>query len=346
MAKLEVTVATINWNGGSCVKTFFESVKSQDFPKEKMEIIMVDNGSTDGSLEFVKENFPFVKIIEKEKNYGFATACNIAFAAASANLFITTGNDTIMPENFVSSMVSEIKKTKAAVVVAKDYPIGSSLDLPRQRDTVNIICGNAVGAVSGNGHAVMPRGSFIIDKNQISGKLFDDDYFAYGEDTWLGFKLLLEGKKIYASDKCKIWHDGAKSGSRLPTLNFYTERNRLLNIFTFFKIKTIIKVFPLLAADFFLRIFLFLFSFNFMRLKSLLSASFWIILNFGKVLSKRNEMQKRRIFDDDKLINSMSCKLYGYQRRGHARFFLMLDKFTKFYCRIAMLNVYEIEKGG
>ena len=83
MAKPEVTVATINWNGGSYAKTFFESVKLQDFPKGKMEVIMIDNGSTDGSLEFVKENFPFVKIIEKEKNYGFATACNIAFAAAS-----------------------------------------------------------------------------------------------------------------------------------------------------------------------------------------------------------------------------------------------------------------------
>lgn len=345
MAKPEVTVATINWNGGNYVKTFFDSVRKQDFPKGKMEVIMVDNGSTDGSLEFVKKNFPFVKVIEKEKNYGFATACNIAFEAAAANFFITTGNDTIMPEDFVSNMVSEIKKTKAAVVVAKDYPVGGSLDLPRHRDTINIICGNAVGAVSGNGYAVMPRGSFIIDKSQIGKKLFDDDYFAYGEDTWLGFKLLLEGKKISASEKCKIWHDGAKTGSRLPTLNFYTERNRLLNIFSFFKAGTIIKIFPLLAADFFTRIFLFMISLNFKRLQSLLSASLWMILNFGKVLSKRNEIQKKRILGDDKLINSMSCKLYGYQRRGHAMLFEMLDKFTKLYCRLAGLNVYEIKSG-
>ncbi len=344
MAKPEVTIATINWNGGGYVKTFFESVKLQDFPKEKMEIIMVDNGSTDGSLEFVKKNFPFVKIIEKEKNYGFAEACNIAYSASSAKFFLTSGNDTIMPKDLVSNMVSEIKGGDASIVVANDYPVGRSLDSTQPKFTVNIICGNAKVFSDDGNFAAIPRGTFIIDKSQIPEPLFDPDYFAYGEDTWLGFKLILQGKKVINSKKCKVWHDGAKTGYRLPTLSFFTERNRLLNILTFFKPITIFRMLPLLLADFLVKIFYFAITMNFRRLYNFACACGWIVFNFGSVLEKRKSIQKIRKNSDEDIISKLSCRLYAYQRKENERAFGFLDKLLKSYCKLAGLKVYEFDR--
>lgn len=342
MTKPEVTVATINWNGIKFIKEFFDSVKDQNFPLEKTEVLMIDNGSTDGSRELVREKYPFVKIIELEKNYGFAEACNIAFRSSSSDLFLISGNDTIMPPTFVSDMISEIKRLKIAVIVSNDYPIGSDLSSFRPRDTVNIICGNAVGSINEFNSTAIPRGTFIVNKKQIAGDLFDGDYFAYGEDAWLGFKLLLQGKEVAYSNKCRLWHYGAATGSKLPTLNFYTERNRLLNIFTFFKLKTIIKIFPLLIIDFFLKFLSFTFMLNFKRLSNFLKAHAWMFLNVRKIMKKRIALQAERRFDDEKIISIMSYKLYGYQRGGKKIFFNLIDKFMEIYCRLVGLRVYEL----
>lgn len=341
--KQEVTLATVNWNGMKYVKDFFTSVAKQNFSREKMEVIMVDNGSTDGSKEFVKENFPFVKIIELEKNHGFSEACNMAYRKSSAQLFLELGNDMIMPEDFVSNMIAEIRKSGAVVVVARDYPVGSSLSEERPADTINVICGNAVGARTDYEMPAIPRGSFIIDKAQIGEELFDSEYFAYGEDTWLGFKLLLSGKKAIYSKKCKIWHDGAKTGSRLKELSFLTERNRLMNILIFFKKTTMLKIFPLVMLDFMIKLLYFLVSLNFRRLRNLLGAHAWIILNLGKVLQKRRKIQAERKKGDDEIISIMSYKLYGYQRKGEKKFiFSIIDKVMEAYCKIAGLRVYEL----
>ena len=344
MKNPEVTIATVNWNGMKYVKTFFDSLVEQKFSKEKMEIIMVDNGSTDGSLDFVKKRYPFVKIIELEKNFGFAEACNIAYRNSSAPFFLEAGNDTIMPADFVSNMVSEIREKKAAVISAVDYPWGSNIEEQRETDTVNIILGNAVGARKDFGNPAIPRGTFIVDKFQIGKELFDGEYFAYGEDTWLGMKLLLAGKKSFFSQECKIWHDGAKTGSRLPTLSFFTERNRLLNIFTFFKLSTIVKIFPIMTFDFFAKLFYFSLTINFQRLKNFLSAYAWMVFNFRKVIGKRKVIQAERKFSDENIISVMSYKLYGYQRKSGSPIFDFIDRLMKFYCVIMRLNVYELKR--
>ncbi len=340
----EITIATINWNGIKYVKDFFTSVAAQDFSKGKTEVIMVDNGSTDGSLEFVKENFPFVKVIELGKNFGFTEACNIAYKSSEGKYFLQSGNDTIMPADLVSEMFSEIKKSNAAAVVATDYLMGSDLSEARKIDTINIICGNALGVRDDFETPAIPRGTFILDKEQIGKELFDAEYFAYGEDTWLGFKFLLSGKKAVYSKKCKIWHDGAKTGSRLPTLTFYTERNRLLNILTFFRPATILKISPIMLADFFAKLFSFSLTLNFQRLKNILRAYAWLFLNAKKVFQKRAAIQKERKFGDEKIISIMSYKLYGYQRKTFGPLLLLADWFMKLYCRLLGLKVYEFQK--
>ncbi len=344
--KPEVSVVTVNWNGKKFLADFFNSIKEQDFPRKKIEVIMVDNGSTDGSVDFVNKNFPFVKIVKLEKNFGFSEGCNVAHAHAAADLVFVIGNDSILPRDLVSKMVSEIKELGAGMLAADDYPIGSKLSEFKPLDTINIICGNAVGVVDKPGAEAVPRcAAFIVDKKIVGKKLFDMDYFAYGEDVWLCFRLLLQGKGVKYSENCRVWHFGAGTGSRVPTISFFTERNRLLNIFTFLKFSTIMKILPVMIFDFFVKFFSFLLKLNFKRLSNFLKAYGWFALNLKTVIKKRKERQLERKLDDDVIISKMSYKLYGYQRGRHKFLAALLDKAVVLYCRLVGLNIYEFQKG-
>ncbi len=345
--KPEVSIVTLNWNGREFLEGFFDSIRKQDFPKNEIEVLMVDNGSTDSSVEFVEKKFPFVKIVKLEKNFGFSEGCNVAYARAAADLVFVIGNDSILPRDLVSNMVSEIKDLGVGMLAADDYPVGGDLSKFKPLDTINIICGNAAGAVSRKGAETVPRcAAFIVDKKIVGKKLFDGDYFAYGEDVWLCFRLLLQEKKVKYSENCRIWHFGAGTGSRVPTISFFTERNRLLNIFTFLKFSTIMRILPIMVFDFFVKFFSFTFKLNFKRLSNFLKAYGWIFLNFGVVLKKRNERQMERKIGDDVIVSKMSCKLYGYQRGRHKFLAGLLDKTILLYCRLVGLNIYELQKGA
>ncbi len=345
MQKPELSIITVNWNGGHFLANFLQSVERQTFQRSLLEVVMIDNGSSDGSVELVKKRFPFVKIIELGKNLGFSEAANIAYKFCHSNFVMVAGNDTILPDDFLENFLSDAKKIGAAITVANDYPPGLDLDIFRPLDTVNLICGNSVGSVADYDTPVIPRCAvFIGDRKQIGEYLFDPDYFAYGDDTWMCFRLILAGKRVCYSKTCKVWHRGAGTGSRVPTLAFFTERNRLLNIFTFFEISTIIKIFPVMFFDFFAKFFYFIFSANFNRLVNFLKAYGWFILHFREVFDKRSERQEKRKFKDDVLISRMSYKLYGHQRNWNSFLFKFVDIVLFNYCKLMKLKVYEIKK--
>ncbi|HLE07154.1 MAG TPA: glycosyltransferase [archaeon] len=347
MPKPDLSIATVNWNGKAFLESFFSSIEKQKFPKHSLEVVMIDNGSSDGSVNFVEKHFPFVKIIQLEKNVGFSKAANIAYESCMSDFVMVAGNDTILPEDFGKNFLSEAKDFGAAITVANDYPFGSDLSTFRPMDTINIICGNSVGVVKDYNSSAIPRCAvFIADKKQVGERLFDPDYFAYGDDTWMCFRLLLQGKKILYSKKCKVWHYGAGTGSRISTLSFFTERNRLLNIITFFKLSTIIKILPLIIFDFLVKFFSFLLTGNLKRMSNFLKAHLWFILYFEKVLQKREKIQKERRLNDDILVSKMSYKLYGHQRTKDSFLFKLLDLFSLNYCKLVRLRIYEIDKNS
>jgi GT2 family glycosyltransferase len=71
-----ISVIIVNWNGRRYLETCLRSLLSVDYPEDKLEILLVDNGSTDESILFVKTSFPVVKILELDANYGFCRPNN------------------------------------------------------------------------------------------------------------------------------------------------------------------------------------------------------------------------------------------------------------------------------
>lgn len=171
---------------------------------------------------------------------------------------------------------------------------------------------------------------------------FDDEYFFYAEDTYFGWLTRLKGYDIKLSTKAICYHEHSAVRKKNVALDryftFIGERNRLLNIFLFFKRSTLIKIFPLILINIFVLIFL-------ERKKSpfRLRSYFWILFHPRKILKKRNYIQKQRKISEDEFIGKMSCYIEESQRQNNFfdKFFSFLNKL--FYCYCKLFKVKTIE---
>lgn len=100
-----VSIITVNFNGKFFLKNLFNSLLDLNYPKEKLQIIMVDNGSTDDSVSFVKENYPFVEIIKNKENKGFAEGNNIGIKAANGEFIALINNDCVVDSQWLLELV-------------------------------------------------------------------------------------------------------------------------------------------------------------------------------------------------------------------------------------------------
>ena len=101
-----ITKASIiipNWNGLDLLKDCLQSLEKQSY--KDFEIIMVDNGSTDNSLEYVKKNFPQVKIKNLSKNFGFAKAINEGVKTSGGQHVVFLNNDTSVDRDWLKNLI-------------------------------------------------------------------------------------------------------------------------------------------------------------------------------------------------------------------------------------------------
>lgn len=105
----KTAVVILNWNGKNHLKQFLPSVvKNTSSPDA--EIYVADNGSTDDSINFIKENYPKIKLILLDKNYGFAEGYNKALAQINAKYFVLLNSDVEVTENWLDASVSYLDK--------------------------------------------------------------------------------------------------------------------------------------------------------------------------------------------------------------------------------------------
>ena len=105
-----VSIITVNFNGMFFLKTLFDSIAGLDYSQEKLQVIMVDNGSTDGSVSYVKNNYPFVETLEINKNLGFAGGNNAGAKAAKGDYIAFINNDCVVEKDWLLSLVNILKE--------------------------------------------------------------------------------------------------------------------------------------------------------------------------------------------------------------------------------------------
>jgi GT2 family glycosyltransferase len=232
-----ITVIILNWNGKKFLSGCLDSIARQTYPR--ISILVVDNGSDDGSVEFLRENHPDVRLIVNRENLGFAGGNNVGIRDCATPFLVILNNDTdLEPE-----CIAELKRALDA-----DPRLGASaprimLKFEENRlDAAGIaICpdGLALGrgrmepkekhalqqeVFFGSGCCTLYRKAML---DEIGG--YDEAFFAYAEDTDLGWRARARGWKcVYVPTAALHHHHSGSGGSHSPFKAYLVERNRIL----------------------------------------------------------------------------------------------------------------------
>ena len=106
-----ISILTVNWNGKRYLDGLFDSIFSLNYPMDRLQIIMVDNNSTDGSVKYVKKKFPGVEIVELDENRGYAGGNNEGFCRAKGKYIALVNNDCMVDPNWLREMLTIFNKS-------------------------------------------------------------------------------------------------------------------------------------------------------------------------------------------------------------------------------------------
>lgn len=220
MSEIRSTVVIPNYNGIAYVENCLTSLRD-----EPARVILVDNGSTDGSLELVREKFPEVKLIAMDRNYGFCKAANIGMEASKTTYVILLNNDTVVEPGFVRALEKAMDSDSRAFSGAARMV---NLRRPERIDDAgDYYC--ALGWAFAAGRDKLrenydgPReifsacGGACIYRRRVLERigLLDENHFAYLEDVDLGYRARLYGYRNLYVPEAVVGHAGsASSGSR------------------------------------------------------------------------------------------------------------------------------------
>lgn len=230
-----VSVIIVNYNGRIFLEKCLASLSVQTY--SAIEIIIVDNGSADDSVDYVKKEFPSVRLIICKENLGFAKGNNIGIKESKGELIATLNNDTEVVPEWIEKLVNVMNSDKnigmcaSKMLFMKNRGIINSTGLCISRsgacwdrgmseydigqyDTIEDIFGPCAGA------AMYRRAMF----EEIG--LFDEDFYAYMEDTDLAFRGRLAGWKcIYVPDAIVYHVHGGTAGYMSDYTVYYGNRN-------------------------------------------------------------------------------------------------------------------------
>ncbi len=315
--KTEASVIIPNWNGKHLLRICLLSLRKQTL--KNFEIILVDNGSQDGSVEYTTRYFPGVRIIKLEKNYGFAKAVNEGIKKSLGKYIVLINNDTEVDKNCLQYLVQAAHKHKeVGFVAAKMLNFYQRDMIDSAGDWIDVV-GHAsnigLGEKDGekfnkSGFVFLVTGGGGLFKREVFNKVgfFDEDYFAYFEDVDLCLRAQFQGFRGWYESKAKIYHIHKATAQKIkPFIEYLQFRNMTMNI---------IKDFPetLLKKNFnWLRILLvhlntikYLFSQGFAL--QAIKAEVWILWHLPLLLKKRFEIQKSKNVLDEYLISNFREK--------------------------------------
>lgn len=268
---IEITVVIPNYNGieylPECIQALEEERQHPGTPT--FTILVIDDGSTDGSIQFLSEHFPDVKTITLKDNTGFCHAVNVGIQESKAPYVILLNNDTKVKSGFIGSLYTAIHNNpKIFSVSAKmlmwdkpeliddagDYYCALGWAYARGKGKPSSSYAKPVRVFSACGGAAIYRVSIF---DEIG--LFDENHFAYLEDLDIGYRARINGFLNLYEPHAEVLHFGsASTGSR------YNRRKTTLassnSIYVVWKNMPLIQLFlnlPFLLAGFFVKFLFF-----------------------------------------------------------------------------------------
>lgn len=227
------SVVIPNWNGRHFLKTCLDSLVTQTY--DDIEIIVVDNASSDGSRAFIAEHYPQVGLIALERNRGFTGACNLGMEAASGEYIALLNNDTEVDRRWAQDIVQAFCRQPEAGIVASKMLLFDRRDHFHTAGDFFCIDGSAgnrgawqedVGQFDREEYVFGACGGSAAYRRSMLDRigLLDDDFFFLLEDMDLSWRAQLAGYKVLYLPSAVVYHHLSATGGGV-TASFHDGRN-------------------------------------------------------------------------------------------------------------------------
>lgn len=320
-----VSIIIVNLNGETYLRNCLKTLEKTTY--KNFEVILVDNGSTDGSVSFVRENYPNTRVIENKENLGFCLANNIGIAHANGDLIVFLNNDTEVTPSWLSNLVATIESDPSIGICGC-----KTLSLKNRQDIqeVGVLCDKygfafcrGLGEIDGGQYdsptdIFFVSGACMIIKREVLNEIgiFDPSYFSLEEDLDLCWRAHLRGYRVVVCPSAVIYHKvgGTLSGGQSAEQRRYiinverryrSERNTLQTLIKNYSIKTLIKILPPYLALNLSEMGFFIFLRKPKVAFAYLRSVFYIIRNFRYIWRRHVLVQSTRQVDDNTIIQKM-----------------------------------------
>lgn len=320
------SIVVLNFNGKDFLDDCFTSLSRQCY--RNYEVFLVDNASSDGSVEFVEKKFPWVKIIANSENYGFAEGNNIGIKNTQGDYIIFLNNDTEVEATCIEEMVKLTEsdstigicgckilqyneRNKIDVMGLKcdifgfPYPIGHNEDDFGQYDeyvkTRNLF---VLGA------ALLVKREVL---NRVGG--FDPRFFILTEDMDLCWRTRLLGYKLVIMPRARVYHRGSGEMKNFPRsqTRYLSERNTIRMLIKNYSGVTLFKILPMYFYLFLIELIFFILIGKYKIAFADIRAVLWNIKNIKETWQLHRGIQRSRILDDKAIQSELEKKSFKFE---------------------------------
>jgi GT2 family glycosyltransferase len=313
---VRVSLCVINYNGADYLRASLPAALKQAERFE--EILLIDNGSTDRSLDLVEREFPAVRVVRMGENRGAGAARNAGIREARADLILFLDNDVMLLEGCVERLVAALREDPDAIAAAPSVIYAKSPDTIQYCGADNHYLGlmilRAQNTPLAHADPVIRRteslvtACFLIDRSRLpDDHPFDEIYFYHMEDHDLGVRLRALGHAILAVPQARVLHGEGQAGLSIrrigkytPTRVYFLIRNRWLFLLKTYRLRSLILLSPILLFYECAQLAVVVRK-GWMR--EWARAAGWMISEFPTVLDRRKSVQSTRNVPDRELFS-------------------------------------------
>lgn len=289
-----------------------KSLNSVTYPN--YEIILVDNNSQDGSVEAIGKKYPKVKMVQSSENLGFAGGNNLGLKKTDGDYVLLLNNDTKVTESFLEPLVEDFSKIQNLGIVQSKMLV---MDDPKLLDSVASFQ-TSTGFLYHRGYLDTDKPEYqefiysfsakgacmMIDRRVLKLGLFDEDYFAYFEETDLCWRAWLLGFKVGFEPRSVIYHKMGVTSAKMNRafINYHSFKNRIRTILKNTSIATLCWMLPIHLSICVMLALYFLLNREIAASKSIFQALLWNITNLNGTFELRRKAQSLRKISDEEIF--------------------------------------------
>jgi GT2 family glycosyltransferase len=309
-----ISVLIVNYNGMRYLRKCLESIENQTY--RNFEITIIDNASSDGSVDYVHENFSKVRLVVNEQNFGYAKAANQAEENSEGECLFFLNMDTWLEPSVLDVLVSRIQRDSSKLICGCTQLSYDSKQHLNSGLTTDFL-GYPIGPVEGKGILYADGASMFVTRSafeSLGG--FDPRYFAYGEEVDFCWRALISGYDVVNVAAARVRHNTGGTAIRAGQVyevkrfrRYLYERNSLRTVLKNYSSLTLVWVLPI-------RIMVMLYEIGFLTLTrheafatDVVRAIMWNLRNFKETITLRCLIQSRRMRSDQVVKKRMGREL-------------------------------------